>query len=207
MFIVVAVSLLFAACTPTHFGVPEEEWQAMSEAERVTTIKGYNERQRLREERRLEDEKRRRVIAEAEMRERNEYIDAIYAGRRGQVGDLLRVSLKGGKLRLSGKHREYRPFSFKIADRECKKVEFFNNKKHRSYHGTLEVCYEDGTLLVDVSGRGQDYGAEAFVFDPSWMKGATYQHVQTHGRTELKNVDIAVVATTSAGHVVDHRVW
>jgi predicted Fe-S protein YdhL (DUF1289 family) len=208
LFLLVFFVLLlgFSGCTPSHYGVAEEDWQRMNDEDRAVVIKEYNTAKRLRTERRLEEEKARQLQEQREMHERNTYIDSIYSGQRGAFGDLLRVSFKGGKMRFPGKHREFRPFSFKIADRECKKVEFVGIKSHRSTHSSVQVCYEGGTLLIDVAGRGQDYGAGALVYEGEWSKGASYP-MYTDGRAELKNVQVSVSAVSPQGHVVDHRVW
>lgn len=208
--------LLLSGCMNTHFGVADEAWQAMSESERTATIDGYNERQLLREQRRLEEDKRRfeedkrlRAQAAQEERMRNEHIQAIYSGEAGHFGDLLRVSLQEGRMRLSGKHRAYRPISFKIADGECKELHLSGQKKQRSYSGRLEVCYGDGTLLVDVSGRNGDSGAEPFTYDSHWRKGHTYKNVYTDGRAELKgvNVYIMTIPLRGGGQGAGHRGW
>jgi hypothetical protein len=173
--------LLLPGCRPSHYGVADEEWQVMSEAERVATITGYNERQRAREERQFVEKQRRQMHTEQEVRLRNEDIQAIYNGERGQFGD-----------------------------NECKEVDISGHKKHRSYSGTVGVvCYQEGTLLVDVSGRDRDSGAYAFTYEAAWRKGYTYVNVSTHGRVELKDVGVYIMAIFPHGgrRGVDHREW
>ncbi len=200
--------ILVPGCSTSHYGVADEEWQKMSEAERVVAIEGYNERQRIREESRLEEAKAKRVVAEQRARERKEHIQSIYNGNGGQFGDLLRVSMKGGKIRIGGKHRSYRPVSFKIADKECKSIKLVSEKKHSSHGGQITACYRDGLLLLDVSGSGSR-GATALTYDSGWAKGQTYQHVESDGKNELENVEVyvLVVAPRGQGNVIEHRVW
>ena len=178
----------------------------MSEAEKVAVIQGYNERQRIREQRRLEEEKRNRRAQEQQDKMRREYVAAIYSGNRGQLGDLLRVSMKNGEVRIAGKHRPYRPVSFKIADQECKAVPLTYEKKYYSYSGKLNVCYADGTLLLD-TGRSTSHGATAITYDPAWIKGKTYTGISSNGQTEIRQVNIQIVAISSQRNVTERITW
>lgn len=200
--------LLLNGCAPTYYGVPEEEWQKMGEPERVAAIEGYNERQRIREQRRLEEQKRRRLEAEQQARVRKEHVDSIYNGSSGQFGDLLRVSMRNGKIRIGGKHRTYRPVSFKIADQECKAIPVVYEKKYYSYSGEVAVCYIEGSLLVD-AGKSNRHGAVAITYDSGWARGKTYTNINSNGRGDLEGVTVFVQAVSASGrnNVMEHIIW
>jgi hypothetical protein len=58
------VAVVLAACTPMMYGVPLEQWDKLSEAQKLETIKGYNERQLLRQQEYLRTQEARAAAAE-----------------------------------------------------------------------------------------------------------------------------------------------
>lgn len=186
------IALLFlSACATTHFGVSEEVWERMSEAERMETIRGYNERNRLRQEAaQREAEARRAAEREAELA-REARVRAIHEGR-GRPGDLIRVSLRGGAMRLSGQHREYAPLAFSIASGEMLRLEVLSlDPRNRVYRGILGVAYEDGLLEIDTSNNARDTRAARLTFEPSWRRGERYL-LDTTGPLQLREVETLV---------------
>ena len=210
--IVLICSLLLilplTACSSGHYGISDEEWLHMSKIEKVAVIQGYNERQRIREQRRLEEEKRNRIMQEQQAQKRREYVAAVYNGTKGQFGDLLRVSMKGGQVKINGKHRSYRPVSFKIADKECKAVPLIHEKKFYSFSGRLNVCYFDGTLLID-TGNNNSYGAASIIYDPAWIKGKTYMDISSNGRIKIRKAtfQIQIITASRRSDVIEHIHW
>lgn len=187
-----AMLLLLAACaTPSRYGVPEEEWARMSEAQRTEAIRGYNERELLREEARLRDAERRAIEARAkaereqvEERLRQERIEAIRRGDAGQWGDLIRVSLQGGEMRLGGKHRLFAPVSVSLADGESRTLEIQSDEsRHSTYRGNLQMSYVDGRLTLDKS---------HLVFEPGWRNGRRYL-LDSSGALSLRSVEVTVM--------------
>ena len=108
-------------CTASIYGVPQERWDTMGEQERIAAIEAYQARQAVllqqREERARQqamERERQRAIAAEEARQRLLQVDAIYRGE-GVYGDLLRVRIEEGSVKLNGSHRDYQPFAFRIA--------------------------------------------------------------------------------------------
>jgi len=189
--------LLLSACATTHFGVSEEVWERMSEAERMETIRGYNERNRLRQEAaQREAEARREAEREAALA-REARIRDIHEGR-GRPGDLIRVSLRDGAMRLSGKHRVFTPVAFSLASGEELRMEVLSAESpSRVYRGQLGVAYEDGLLLIDTSGNARDTRAARLTYEPVWRHGARYL-VDSNGPLQLREVEV-LVSTVPVG--------
>lgn len=190
--LIVFVSLF--ACAARIYGVPEEQWKQMNDAQRQAAIEEYNERERLRE---IERQRQAQIeAAEAERRaeeerrmqaEQREQIAAIYRGEAGQYGDLLRVTIQGGEIRIAGRHSAFQPVSFKIASGEIKKVDIISEGRAFTEREELLVGYKEGILLVD----GNNREATRIVYDQGWKVGKKYR-VNTSGWRELHNVNIDI---------------
>jgi hypothetical protein len=194
----VSIIIGVAACSTTMYGVPEDQWNKMTDMQKQTAIEGYNERQRLREiERQKEaerDAREARVRAE-EGRQREEIrkkrIEAIYRGVEGQYGDLIRVSIQGGEMRIAGRRRDYQPVSFKIADGELKTIRVIQGEGRYGTYADLNVLYQDGVLYLDTYGSDVR-GALRIVYARGWEKGKTYPGVNSESRLEFRNIRIFV---------------
>jgi hypothetical protein len=187
-----AVLFVFAACaTPSRYSVPEEEWARMSEAQRTEAIRGYNERELLREEARLRDAERRAIEArakaereQAEERQRQDRIEAIRHGDAGQWGDLIRVSLQGGEMRLGNRHRAYAPVSVSLADGETRTLDIFSDEpRQTTYRGNPQMSYTHGRLTLDKT---------HLVFEPAWRNGRRYL-LDSQGALDLRGVEVTVM--------------
>lgn len=190
--------LLLSACSTTHFGVPEEVWNRMGEAERLEAMRGYNERARLREEAAHREAEARRLAEREAAVARELRVRTIHEGR-GRPGDLIRVSIQGGEARLGGKHRAYAPLAFSLASGEVLQVEVLSTEhKHMSYRAHLGVAYEDGLLLIDTSDTERDARAGRLTFDPAWRHGARYR-LDTRGPLELRGAEVMVSAVPMRG--------
>lgn len=192
------IALLFlSACATTHFGVSEEAWERMSEAERMETIRGYNERNRLRQEAAQREAEARRVAEREAALAREARVRDIHAGR-GRPGDLIRVSLRDGAMRLGGKHRDFAPLAFSLASGEALRLEVLSTDgRNRSYQAQLGVSYEDGLLLLDTSAAARDTRAARLTFEPQWRHGARYL-IDSRGPLELREVEV-MVSTVPVG--------
>lgn len=191
--IVLALATMLAACVPTMYGVPQESWDRMSEAERVAAIQSYEREQQARrqaaEERRLAQEERaRREALESERerarqvameRERHERIEAIHRGE-GAYGELIRVRLQGGKVKIGGQHHRYEPLTFTIADGETRKIAVAD-KTGREVD--LVVTYASGGFTVE---------GVRFPYDRDWKRGILYADTSTGGQLELRGVDVFI---------------
>lgn len=193
------ISLLFlSACATTHFGVSEDVWERMSEAERMETIRGYNERNRLRQEAAQREAEARRVAEREAALAREVRVREIHEGG-GRPGDLIRVSLRDGAMRLGGKHRDYTPLAFSLASGEELRLEVLSTDAHnRAYRGQLSVAYEDGLLLIDPGSNTRDTRAARLTYEPNWRHGVRYL-VDTSGPLQLREVEVLVSTVPNAG--------
>jgi hypothetical protein len=198
--------MLLAACTPRIYGVPQEHWETMSEQERIATMKAYQARQEVLRQQRQEQarlqamEKQAQLAREAEeARRRQLQIDAIYRGE-GLYGDLLRVNLEGGKLRIHGHHQPFHPVSFKIAAAEMKDIEIVSLSGQRT---RMAVQYDGSNLLLDESPKSHRSTAIRLPYEDSWEVGATYTNRFAKGPLEMKGVNIAVQIVGNPPH--DHH--
>lgn len=201
--------LLLTACATTHFGVSEEVWQQMSEAERMEAIRGYNERTRLQNEANQRAAEARRIAQhqaalarqEAEVREaarareaarlQEERIRDIHEGR-GRPGDLIRVSLQGGQVFIGGQHRDYAPMAFSLASGESRYIELESQqRKNTHYRARLLVTYLDGLLLIDDNERRRDNRAVRLTYQPDWRHGKRYR-LNSEGPLALRDVEVMV---------------
>ena len=180
------LALLLGACTPYMYGVPQETWDRMSEPERIEAIRVYEREQLAR--RQAAEERARREAAEREMvrarqaeqeRQRRERIEAIHRGE-GAYGELIRVRLQGGRIKIGDRHHLYEPMTFTIADGETRKIAVADRKGREV---DLAVTYAGGALSLD---------GVRFPYDRSWGRGALYTNTGTSGALELRGVDVFI---------------
>lgn len=195
---------LLAACTPYMYGVPQESWDRMSEPERIEAMRVYERDQQARRQaaeeraRRLaaerERERERQAILETERardreRERQrlaaleqarmERIEAIHRGD-GAYGELIRVRLQGGRMRIGDRHQRYEPITFNIADGETRLVAVADRKGREI---DLAVTYANGALTID---------GLRFPYERRWGRGTLYAATGTGGPLALQGVDVFV---------------
>jgi hypothetical protein len=171
-----------AACAPTIYGVPQETWERMSEAERVEAIRVYEGEQQAR--RLAAEERSRREAMERERRaalerERQERIEAIHRGE-GAYGELIRVRLQGGRIKVGDRHQHYEPVTFTIADGEIRKIGVADRKGRVV---DLVVTYGGGSLTLD---------GIRFPYERRWGRGALYSDTGTSGALQLRGVDVFI---------------
>jgi len=203
IFIALALFSL-TSCAAKIYGVSEQQWAVLSTEERAKAIDHHQEMERLRELRRIEDAK---VAAEQEkqrlldMQIRQAHAEQIYSGERGIRGDLLRVTIRGGELHINGKHRPYKPVSFRIVDGERKTITFHHPKKHH-YQTDVVVEYDDGILTFDHNrGHRYEYRYE-LAYEPKWRHGMRYRNItfNKHSHLRAKNIDIIIDAVALPRH-------
>jgi len=196
--------VFLAACTPYMYGVPQESWDRMSEPERIEAMRVYEREQQARrqaaEERArrqaIEEQARRQAAEErarhealerqreqarqaALERERRERVERIHRGD-GAYGELVRVRLQGGKLRIADRFYRYEPLTFAIAEGEARR---FPVVELQGRILDLDVSYVGGALTVE---------GVRFSYDRSWGRGRVYPNVDSGGAMQLRNVDVFV---------------
>jgi len=193
---IIFMLLSVSACANKIYGVTEEQWGKLTASERNQAIEHHQQKEVLREKRRVEFAK---IAAEKEkqkrlkMEHRQARVKEIYAGKVGVQGDLLRVTIRGGKFYFNGKHRHYRPVSFSIADGERKIITFHHPKKHY-YLIKVPIEYYDGTLSFDFDPNvpyGYDYRHD-IIYEPEWRKGKYYNHITLHEYSNSRARDIGI---------------
>lgn len=195
------------ACTPRVFGVPEERWQQLTEEQRTEAIRGYNERELLRQQQSLArqeqaaaEAKKRAIEEEREAQRQRERVEAIYAGQSTVPGELIRVTLQEGRLRFNGRQEHYRPTSFLIADGETKGVVINSTGDKRQQQVTLWVRYWEGNLDIDVGPDGRNQGhALRMTYERAWERGETYRDLSWDKHSPSQGENISITLLTAAG--------
>lgn len=189
--------LFLSGCTTTQFGVPEEQWRQMNDEQKRLTINGYNQRQLIIEQRRLEQSKTDAIIQQQknELKKKKEHqhqarINKIKNGA-GDLGDLIRVSILSCQAKLHSKYRQINPVSIKLADGEQRNIKISSvTHKDRSYKKELPVKYNDG--LLTISGRSSGKKSIKLAYEQSWLTGHRYHKLSAKGAVQLKECEIAV---------------
>jgi hypothetical protein len=185
--IVFLVLMLFlTACTPYMYGVPQETWDRMSETQRIEAMGVYEREQQARRQAAEERARQRAFEREQERarqaevaRARQERIEAIHRGE-GAYGELLRVRLQGGRIRVGDRHHRYEPITFTIADGETREIGVADRKGRQV---ALVVTYSGGVLSFE---------GIRFPYDRSWGRGRVYPETGTSGPLELRGVDVFI---------------
>lgn len=200
--------VILAGCTPRIYGVPQKQWDTMSEQERIAAMEAYKEhqetlRQQQAERARLQEmEKRAQLKREAEeAHRRQQRIDAIYSGK-GQYGDLLRVHLEGGKAKIFGSRRTYHAVAFKIAAGEIKNVQIVDRKERKV---SMLAYYDGSNLILDEASSTNDSGAARLPYEDDWQSGKTYAPLSTGGPLQFSNVSVTVKIVGQPPHNHGHR--
>jgi hypothetical protein len=180
-----ALAAMLAACTHYMYGVPQETWDRMSEAERIEAIRAYEVEQQARRQAAEERAQRRALERERELERarqaalERERIEAIHRGE-GAYGELIRVRLQGGRMKIGGQHHRYEPLTFTIATGETRTIPVVDN---RGREVDLVVTYAGGALAVE---------GIRFPYDRSWGRGRLYPDTSTAGPLELRGVDVHI---------------
>ncbi|MBP1728507.1 MAG: hypothetical protein H6Q56_880 [Deltaproteobacteria bacterium] len=184
--LVLAVSVLLAACTSYRYGVPQETWDRMSEPERIEAMGVYEREQQARRQaaeeraRRQAVERERERARQAELeRARQERIEAIHRGE-GAYGELLRVRLQGGRIKVGDRQQRYEPITFTIADGETLDIGVADRKGREV---PLLVTYAGGALSLD---------GIRFPYNRHWGRGKLYADTDTPGELELRGADVFI---------------
>ena len=196
--------VILAACAPYMYGVPQESWDRMSEPERIEAMRIYEQKEQARRQaaeerarRQAAEDQARRLAAEAQARrdalereraqarqaaqerERRERIEMIHRGE-GAYGELIRVRLQGGKIRIGDRHHHYEPVTFTIAEGETRKIAVAD-RQGRVFD--LTATYAGGALSLE---------GVRFPYDRSWGRGRLYANTGTSGAHELRGVDLFI---------------
>lgn len=194
-FIALLIFLILAACTPTLYGVPVEQWEKLNDDQKLETIKGYNERRILQQQEymraqaaRVEAARVAQAAAAQAASAAPEYSEA-YRDEVLRYGDLLRIVLKNGTLRFSGKQRAYDLVTFTIASGETLHIPV---RSGSSRQATLVVNYFDGVLSLDPKTQQGLQEATRFVYEPDWKRGKTYTPLNSRGPSRLSGASLYV---------------
>lgn len=195
--LILVILFFLMGCTRMMYGIPEQEWLKLTDEQKSSTINGYIEREKLREQARAaEAERRSQVQAQKAEEQRRQQeieqrrIEAIYAGEAGNLGDLIRVSIQGGDMLFGNRRRPFQPISFKLASGESRIIETISNDQNYNDTVELAVSYRDGLLLIDEANFRPDLAAR-LAYDSAWKRGSSY-NINSRGYRELQNVRVKV---------------
>lgn len=160
--LLIITTIMLTGCTATQFGVPEEQWQQMNDEQKQLAISGYNQRQLIVQQRRLEQAKidafnqqRKNKLKEEEAHRQQIRIEKIRNGD-GNTGDLIRISILSCQAKLHNKYRQINPASVKLADGEHREIAISSvTHKDRSYQKKLPVKYDDGLITISGESSGK----------------------------------------------------
>ena len=178
-----AGALATSACSPRIYGVSEEHWEAMTTAERQEAMRAWEAVQVAREERRRAEAERDAVLQQHAAEQRAALARAIRSGEAGVPGDLIRVRLSGGTLRIGGRARSYAPVAFSLASGETRRIPIVAGR----YRSELAVDFWDGVLRIDLQDTHRDTGAAHLAWGPEWHRG-TDQAIRSDGPRRLREV-------------------
>ncbi|MDH5786158.1 MAG: hypothetical protein OEZ16_11210 [Chromatiales bacterium] len=165
--------LLLAACTPYHYGVPEDDWKRMSQEERNEIILIYQER-------RMHEERRR--AAEAELRARElESMHDHYPG-------LVHLHLSGGVYIYRGVRYHYHPHTISLRYGESRKIELVSDSRTRPHRLKLWLSYRDGKVLM---GDGRKT-LRSFDYHDSWRRGYRYRGIGLRGGVQTEEMEMFI---------------
>ncbi|NOQ80690.1 MAG: hypothetical protein GQ546_14975 [Gammaproteobacteria bacterium] len=205
-------TFFLTGCTATQFGVPEEQWLQMNDEQKQLAISGYNQRQLLAEQRRLERAKadaliqqQQKALQEKKEQRQQARINRIRNGA-GDLGDLIRVSILSCQAKLHNKYRQINPVSIKLADGEHREIKINSvTHKDRSYSASLPVKYNEG--LVTISGQSSGKKSIKLAYEQSWLKGHRYHKLSAKGAVKLKECEIAISVIPSSSFSIRSRYY
>lgn len=194
---IIGFVLLFCltACTPYIYGIPQDSWDRLSEPERQRVMASYEREEQARRQAEAEQARRQALERERERarqaaveRARHERIEAIHRGD-GAYGELLRVRLQGGDIKIGDRHHRYEPITFTIADGETLRI------------GVADRKGRETGLLVTYAGGALSFDGISFPYNRSWGRGMLYTDTGTSGALKMRGVDVFIeVHSRSARH-------
>ncbi len=200
---------VLSACVPYMYGVPEEEWIRMSPEQRQVTMDAYNAQQKIEAAQRLEEAKRAaeearlaRLQAERDAQNRYHYNDTRYPPpppgaytrheptRPWRSRNMIRVTVEDGEMRFRGKHREYQPVTFTIAEGERRALIFRRTGRKSHHQIKVLVEYRDDDFYFDIGKRGiHSPNTQRVAYRSSrWKTGKKFRHISL-GPGSVSNAD------------------
>ena len=159
---------LLTGCQTYPMGLSEAQWKALSQEQQAD----------LQRQQAVVDEQRRREreaaeqarLAEEAARAQEERARVQFAHAHARYGDVVTVTIQGGRVAINGKHQPYEPVKFDLVRGERKEVEFV--QQGRSTHrNRIDVrLSEDGnTFYFDEAARDR-----ISLISSGWDAGATH---------------------------------
>lgn len=174
------------ACTNYMYGVPQETWDQMSEPERIYAMGVYEREQQASRQAAAEQARQQAFEREREQarqakaeRARKERIETIHRGE-GAYGELLRVRLQGGQIKVGDRHHRFEPITFTIADGEALEIGVDDRKRRET------------ALIMTYNGGALSFEGIRFPYDRSWGKGKLYPDTGTSGVLKMRGVDVFI---------------
>ncbi len=180
---------LLAGCQSYPMGLSEAQWKALSpeqQADYTRQQTAINEHRRREQE--AADELRR---AKEELRQEVERARNQERYARARYGDIVTVTIQGGRVAINGKHQDYEPVRFDLVRGERKEIEFVQRGRASARSRVDVRLSEDGhTFYFDESARDR-----VALISTGWEQGKTFEplHIRDEaGRSLASNVSIHV---------------
>ncbi len=169
--ILLSMSLLLwmVGCAPHYpMGLDEETWNKLSPQKRAELLEQeaiQNAKQRALEEKLRHEERMRELEIEAQREAR---LKRLY--ERAGYGDIVRVNISGGCVRIYKTCEPYRPVSLLVARGETKRTVL----KTRYSELDLWVRYDTEGVLIDDDQDLNDFDTAIFLPE-HWKRGRAYR--------------------------------
>lgn len=183
------LAALLVGCQSYPMGLSEAQWNALSPQQQADYTRQQallnEQRQREREaaEQARQAEEAARVAAE---RQRVQYAHA-----RARYGDVVTVTIQGGRVAINGKHQDYEPVRFDLVRGERKEIEFVQRGRASARQRIDVRLSEDGhTFYFDESARDR-----IALISTGWEQGRTVEplHIRDDGsRSVASNLSITI---------------
>ncbi|MCF6201294.1 MAG: hypothetical protein L3J42_04125 [Hydrogenimonas sp.] len=178
----VALLLFTSGCAARYpMGLDEESWKALSpekRAELSSKQAKIDAQDRLQRER-LRHEERMRELQIEKMREQR--LNSLYA--RARYGEVVRVNISEGCIKLYKECERYRPISILLAIGETKivalKTEYSKLK--------LRVRYDEQGVAIDDDSELDDFDAALFLPE-RWSRGRVYRLSLFDGYSKKRHI-------------------
>ncbi len=160
---------LLLGCQSFPMGLSETQWNALSPEQQAD----YTRQQAAIDEQRRQEQQiaeQRRRAEEAE-RTRLEQERVRFAHARARFGDIVTVTIQGGRVAINGKHQDYEPVRFDLVRGERKEVEFVQRGRASARQRVDVRLSEDGhTFYFDESARDR-----VSLISTGWEQGKTFE--------------------------------
>lgn len=168
---------LIMGCQSYPMGLSQAQWDSLTPEQQAEYRSRQTEMnaQRQREQAAIDLEQQR--LREQQERETRARTKAAYA--RARYGDIITVTIQGGRVAINGKHQPYEPLKFDIVRGETKQVEFAQiGRPSAKAIVTVRLSEDGNTFFFDERARDR-----VKLLNEGWEKGPG----RTYGSIEIRD--------------------